>query len=124
TGDVVHIDEEGFVAIRGRLKRFAKIGGEAVSLAVVENCASALWPDFAHAAVSLPDGRKGEQIVLLTTNADATRVALLGWAQNHGVPEIAMPRRIIPVETIPVLSTGKTDYVKVEQMALAEKPAN
>lgn len=124
TGDVVHIDEEGFVAIRGRLKRFAKIGGEAVSLAVVENCASALWPDFAHAAVSLPEGRKGEQIVLLTTNQDATRVALLGWAQNHGVPEIAMPRRIIPVETIPVLSTGKTDYVKVEQMALTEKPAN
>lgn len=123
TGDVVHIDEDGFIAIRGRLKRFAKIGGEAVSLAVVENCASALWPDFCHAAISLPDGRKGEHIVLLTTNPDAERVDLVGWAQNHGVSEIAVPRRIIHVEAIPVLGTGKTDYVKVEKMALAEKPA-
>lgn len=123
TGDVVHIDEEGYIAIRGRLKRFAKIGGEAVSLAVVENCASALWPDHCHAAISLPDGRKGEHIVLLTTNPDAERVDLVGWAQNHGVPEIAVPRRIIHVEAIPVLGTGKTDYVQVEKMALAEKPA-
>lgn len=123
TGDVVHIDEDGFVAIRGRLKRFAKIGGEAVSLAVVENCASALWPDFCHAAITLPDGRKGEHIVLLTTNPDAERVDLVGWSQNHGVPEIAVPKRIIHVDAIPVLGTGKTDYVKVEQMALAEKPA-
>ncbi len=66
TGDVVSIDEDGFIAIRGRLKRFAKIGGETVSLAVVENVAAALWPDNAHAAVAVPDGRKGEQIVLLT----------------------------------------------------------
>lgn len=124
TGDVVHIDEEGFIAIRGRLKRFAKIGGEAVSLAVVENCASALWPDFTHAAITLPDGRKGEQIVLLTTNPDAERLDLVGWAQNHGVPELAVPRRIIPVAAIPVLGTGKTDYVKVEEMARTEKTAN
>jgi acyl-[acyl-carrier-protein]-phospholipid O-acyltransferase / long-chain-fatty-acid--[acyl-carrier-protein] ligase len=123
TGDVVHIDEDGFISIKGRLKRFAKIGGEAVSLAVVENCASALWPDFSHAAISLPDGRKGEHIVLLTTNPDAERVDLVGWAQNHGVPEIAVPKRIIYVEAIPVLGTGKTDYVKVEKMARAEKPA-
>lgn len=123
TGDVVHIDADGFIAIRGRLKRFAKIGGEAVSLAVVENCASALWPDFCHAAISLPDGRKGEHIVLLTTNPDAERVDLMGWAQNHGVSEISVPKRIIHVEAIPVLGTGKTDYVMVEKMALAEKPA-
>jgi acyl-[acyl-carrier-protein]-phospholipid O-acyltransferase / long-chain-fatty-acid--[acyl-carrier-protein] ligase len=123
TGDVVHIDQDGYISIKGRLKRFAKIGGEAVSLAVVENCASALWPDFSHAAISLPDGRKGEHVVLLTTNPDAERIDLVGWAQNHGVPEIAVPRRIIHVDAIPVLGTGKTDYVKVEKMALAEKPA-
>jgi len=123
TGDVVHIDHDGFISIKGRLKRFAKIGGEAVSLAVVENCASALWPDFCHAAITLPDGRKGEQIVLLTTNPEADRIDLVGWAQNHGVPELAVPKRIISVDDIPVLGTGKIDYVRVEKMALAAKPA-
>ncbi len=123
TGDIVHIDPEGYISIRGRMKRFAKIGGEAVSLAVVENCASALWPDFSHAAIALPDGRKGEHIVLLTTNPEADRIDLIGWAQNHGVPEIAVPKRIIHVDAIPVLGTGKIDYTQVEKMARTEKPA-
>ena len=120
TGDVVSIDPEGFIAIKGRLKRFAKIGGETVSLAVVESCASALWPEFAHAAVAVADGRKGEQIVLVTTNPDAERVDLVGWAHNHGVPDIAVPRRIVHVNDVPVLGTGKTDYVRVQTLADAE----
>ncbi|HJW40433.1 MAG TPA: AMP-binding protein [Rhizomicrobium sp.] len=115
TGDVVSIDDEGFIAIKGRLKRFAKIGGETVSLAVVESIASALWPDHSHAAIAVPDGRKGEQIVLVTTNKDANRHDLVGWAHNHGVAELAVPRRIVTVEEIPVLGTGKTDYVQVER---------
>jgi acyl-[acyl-carrier-protein]-phospholipid O-acyltransferase/long-chain-fatty-acid--[acyl-carrier-protein] ligase len=120
TGDVVAIDEDGFVAIRGRLKRFAKIGGETVSLAVVENIAAALWPDNAHAAVAVPDGRKGEQVVLVTNAPEARRLDLIGWAQNHGVSEISIPRRILVVESIPLLATGKTDYVTVQKMAEAE----
>jgi acyl-[acyl-carrier-protein]-phospholipid O-acyltransferase/long-chain-fatty-acid--[acyl-carrier-protein] ligase len=121
TGDIVAIDEEGFIAIRGRLKRFAKIGGEAVSLAVVENIAAALWPDFSHAAVAVPDGRKGEQIVLITNAPEARRVDMVGWAQNHGVTELALPRRVVLVEAIPLLATGKTDYVSVQK--LAQQPA-
>src|SRR6185437_4690519 len=105
TGDVVSIDEDGFLAIKGRLKRFAKIGGETVSLAVVESIASALWPDHSHAAIAMPDGRKGELIVLITTNRDANRHELVGWAHNHGVAEIAVPRRMIVVDDIPVLGT-------------------
>jgi acyl-[acyl-carrier-protein]-phospholipid O-acyltransferase/long-chain-fatty-acid--[acyl-carrier-protein] ligase len=116
TGDVVSLDADGYIAIRGRLKRFAKIGGESVSLTVVENCASALWPDHAHAAITVPDGRKGESIVLVTTNPDAGRDDLLVWARNHGVPELAVPRRVMPVGDIPVLGTGKTDYVGVAKM--------
>jgi acyl-[acyl-carrier-protein]-phospholipid O-acyltransferase / long-chain-fatty-acid--[acyl-carrier-protein] ligase len=116
TGDVVSIDAEGYVAIKGRLKRFAKIGGETVSLAVVESIASALWPDHSHAAVAIPDGRKGEQIVLFTTNKAANRHELVGWAHNHGVSELAVPRQILPVDDIPVLGTGKTDYVAVQKM--------
>ena len=116
TGDVVAIDEDGFIAIKGRVKRFAKIGGETVSLAVVESIASALWPDFSHAAVSIPDGRKGEQIVLVTTMKGASRHDLIGWANNHGVPELAVPRRILEVDAVPVLGTGKTNYGVVEKM--------
>jgi acyl-[acyl-carrier-protein]-phospholipid O-acyltransferase/long-chain-fatty-acid--[acyl-carrier-protein] ligase len=116
TGDIVAIDDDGFLAIRGRLKRFAKIGGEAVSLAVVENIATALWPDNAHAAVALPDGRKGEQIVLVTDAKEAGRMDMVGWAQNHGVTELALPRRVVWVEAIPILATGKTDYLSVRKL--------
>ena len=120
TGDVVAIDEEGFIAIRGRLKRFAKIGGETVSLAVVENIAAALWPENGHAAVAIPDGKKGEQVVLMTDAAEARRVDLIGWAQNHGVSELSVPRRVLVVAEIPKLATGKTDYVTVQKRAAAE----
>jgi acyl-[acyl-carrier-protein]-phospholipid O-acyltransferase/long-chain-fatty-acid--[acyl-carrier-protein] ligase len=123
TGDVVSIDQDGFISIRGRLKRFAKIGGETVSLAVVENIAAALWPDNTHAAVAVPDGRKGEQIVLVTDAKEARRLDLIGWAQNHGVSEISIPRRVIVIDSIPLLATGKTDYVSVQKMAETETAA-
>lgn len=119
TGDVVSIDPDGFIAIRGRLKRFAKIGGESVSLAVVENIASALWPDNDHAAVTIPDGKKGEQIVLVTDMAQARRMELLAWAQNHGASELAVPRQLQVVTQIPKLATGKTDYVAIQKMVAA-----
>ncbi|MEA2823808.1 MAG: acyl-[acyl-carrier-protein]-phospholipid O-acyltransferase [Alphaproteobacteria bacterium] len=116
TGDIVSIDEDGYLAIRGRLKRFAKIGGETISLTVVENCASALWPDHAHAAIAVGDERRGESIVLVTTNPQANRSELIAWVRNHGVPELAVPRRVIPVADVPVLGTGKTDYVGVAKI--------
>jgi acyl-[acyl-carrier-protein]-phospholipid O-acyltransferase/long-chain-fatty-acid--[acyl-carrier-protein] ligase len=120
TGDVVTIDDDGFIAIKGRLKRFAKIGGETVSLAVVESCASALWPDHSHAAIAMPDsGRKGEQIILVTTCPDAKRTDLVGWVHNHGVQELAVPKRILVVDSVPVLGTGKTDYTKVQRVVEA-----
>ena len=122
TGDVVTVDEDGNIAIRGRLKRFAKIGGEMVSLAVVENCASALWPDNMHAALAVPDGRKGEQIVLLSDCPEANRTDLIGWAKNHGVSELAVPRKVYHVPAIPLLGTGKTDYGRADQL-LKEKLA-
>lgn len=117
TGDIVSIDDNGYMAIRGRLKRFAKIGGEMVSLAVVENCASAVWPDNLHAAAIMPDPKKGEQVILVTDRADAPRGLLLSWAQSHGVPEIAVPKKIVSVEEIPVLGTGKIDFLKVKTLA-------
>ena len=117
TGDIVSIDEEGYYVIRGRLKRFAKIGGEMVSLNVVENCASAIWPDNLHAAAIIPDKKRGEQIVLLTDHPDPDRGELLRWAQTHGVPEISVPKKVISVPKLPVLGTGKMDYQSVNKMA-------
>jgi acyl-[acyl-carrier-protein]-phospholipid O-acyltransferase/long-chain-fatty-acid--[acyl-carrier-protein] ligase len=117
TGDVVTIDPKGYVSIKGRLKRFAKIGGEMVSLAVVENCATALWPDNHHGAVALNDPKKGEQIILITDKKDADRALLLAWAQSHGVPEIAVPKKIVVVDAVPILGTGKMDYVGVKRLA-------
>lgn len=117
TGDIVSFDEAGYMSIRGRLKRFAKIGGEMVSLAVVENCASAVWPDNLHAAAIMPDAKKGEQVILVTDKADAPRALLLAWAQSHGVPEIAVPKKIVSVDEIPVLGTGKIDFLKVKSIA-------
>jgi acyl-[acyl-carrier-protein]-phospholipid O-acyltransferase / long-chain-fatty-acid--[acyl-carrier-protein] ligase len=117
TGDVVAINDEGYVSIRGRLKRFAKIGGEMVSLAVVENCASAVWPDNLHAAAILPDARKGEQIILVTDCPSAPRDLLLAWAQSHGVAELAVPKKIICVDEMPVQGTGKINFLAVKTLA-------
>jgi acyl-[acyl-carrier-protein]-phospholipid O-acyltransferase/long-chain-fatty-acid--[acyl-carrier-protein] ligase len=117
TGDIVSIDEEGFMCILGRVKRFAKIGGEMVSLTAVETYAAAVWPQNRHAAVSMPDSRKGEKIVLLSDAKDADASRLLEWAQKNGAPELAVPKKIITVSEIPVLGTGKTDYVSVQRMA-------
>lgn len=118
TGDIVSVDAEGFLRIRGRVKRFAKLGGEMVSLAVVENCANSLWPDHMHAAVSLPDKRKGEQILLLTDYEKADRADLVAFAKNHGVTELAIPKKIIKIDEVPVLGTGKTDYGTVQRLAV------
>jgi acyl-[acyl-carrier-protein]-phospholipid O-acyltransferase / long-chain-fatty-acid--[acyl-carrier-protein] ligase len=116
TGDIVEIDEEGYVAIRGRAKRFAKIAGEMVSLAVVENCATAIWPENQHVAITRPDAKKGEQIILISDYADADRATLMTWAQSHGVPELAVPRKIVFVPTIPVLGSGKVDFVAAAKL--------
>ncbi len=120
TGDVVSISDEGYLTVRGRLKRFAKIGGEMVSLTVVENCASAVWPNHTHAAAILPDKRKGEQIVLVTDNKDATRDQLLTWSQTHGVAEIAIPKKIVHVDEVPVLGSGKLNYGQITALAKAQ----
>ncbi len=117
TGDIVTIDEPGFITIRGRAKRFAKIGGEMVSLPAVEGYAAKLWPDADHAVVTRPDARKGEQLVMFTTAKDAEPKALLAWGKENGVTELMLPRDIRVVDDLPVLGTGKLDYVTMGEMA-------
>ena len=120
TGDVVNITDDGWVKILGRVKRFAKIGGEMVSLTAAEDLASAVWPDARHAVIAMPDPKKGERLVLVTDRRDADTGPLIAHAQSIGAPEIAGPRQIIRVPEIPVLGTGKTDYVALQRIVDAE----
>ena len=119
TGDVVEVDADGFIHIKGRVKRFAKVAGEMVSLEVVEKIANTAAPDHQHAATTVADASRGESIVLFTTDAKLKREDLQIVAKSQGAPEIAIARKLVVVEQIPVLGTGKTDYVALKQMAEA-----
>jgi acyl-[acyl-carrier-protein]-phospholipid O-acyltransferase/long-chain-fatty-acid--[acyl-carrier-protein] ligase len=119
TGDVVSIDDDGFVSIVGRVKRFAKVAGEMVSLEVVEKLATHASASAMHGASTQADGARGEAIILFTTDTALTREALSAAAKTLGMPEIAVPRKIQRVEALPLLGTGKTDYVTLKKMAEA-----
>jgi acyl-[acyl-carrier-protein]-phospholipid O-acyltransferase/long-chain-fatty-acid--[acyl-carrier-protein] ligase len=121
TGDIVRIDAEGFVTIAGRVKRFAKVGGEMVSLAVAERIAMAAYPEYRHAVVALPDARRGERLVLVSdappgTTEGIRREALIEAAHRERLPEIAIPRDIVAVASVPLLGSGKTDYPAVQRL--------
>jgi acyl-[acyl-carrier-protein]-phospholipid O-acyltransferase/long-chain-fatty-acid--[acyl-carrier-protein] ligase len=121
TGDIVTI-EQGFIFIRGRAKRFAKIGGEMISLAAVEALASGLWPDNTHVCVSLPDPRRGEILVLVTDKTDAEKSALSDYARQQGLSELSVPKAILVTQLIPVLGSGKIDYAATLEMAREARP--
>ncbi len=123
TGDIVGLDAERYLEILGRAKRFAKIAGEMVSLAAVEGLAGGVWPQNRHAVVSVPDAKKGERLVLVTDNAAAELGPLSEWARAHGAADLAVPRKIVKVAELPVLGTGKTDYVAIQRMVETEARA-
>ncbi|MGL5734377.1 MAG: acyl-[ACP]--phospholipid O-acyltransferase, partial [Beijerinckiaceae bacterium] len=119
TGDIVTIDTQGYITIRGRAKRFAKIGGEMVSLAAVEQLASECWPGHLSAAATLPDARKGERLILVTDKADATRIDFHAFARARGLSELMLPAEVRYVERMPVLGSGKLDFVGVTKLVQA-----
>jgi acyl-[acyl-carrier-protein]-phospholipid O-acyltransferase/long-chain-fatty-acid--[acyl-carrier-protein] ligase len=110
TGDIVAVDKDGFIAIKGRAKRFAKIAGEMISLGAVEMMVKQLWPEADHAAVAIPDKRRGERIVLVTTQAPARKDELIAYSKRYGATEMMIPDDIVNVDAIPVLGSGKVDY--------------
>lgn len=119
TGDIVDVDENGFVTIQGRAKRFAKIGGEMISLGAVEMNIGAVWPDHNHAVVAVDHKTKGEALVLVTDMPDPDIKRLVKWAKINGVPELMMPKKFVAIDELPVLGTGKLDYVAIQDIATA-----
>lgn len=110
TGDIVSVDAQGYVSIRGRAKRFAKIAGEMISLAAVEMLAAERWPDDMSVVVTLPDARKGERLVLLATNEAITREEFSQHVRSRGFSELFVPAEIMVIPEIPLLGSGKADY--------------
>ncbi len=118
TGDKGHLDEDGFLFIVDRYSRFAKIGGEMVSLSAVELAVQQVVAEETEViAMNLPDEKKGEQIILLTTAAlekDALRKAMLA----QGCNPLLLPAQILQLDHLPKLGSGKTDFSLARQVAL------
>ncbi|TDG00355.1 AMP-binding protein [Paenibacillus piri] len=118
-GDVVELDEQGFLSIKSRLKRFAKIGGEMISLQLVEELAGAVYEDPNVAAISLQDGRKGERILLYVTKPDCSLQQLKARILEAGYPALLVPAKLEVIARLPLLGSGKTDYVALKAYAEA-----
>jgi acyl-[acyl-carrier-protein]-phospholipid O-acyltransferase/long-chain-fatty-acid--[acyl-carrier-protein] ligase len=123
TGDIVTVDARRFVTILGRAKRFSKIAGEMVSLTAIEAKLAELYPDHAHAVVPAPDPKKGEQLVCFTTLPKPDRKAIAAGLKKLGLTELMIPKLVFHLPELPVLGTGKTDYVSLNRQALAKAEA-
>ena len=118
TGDIVSVDSECYITILGREKRFAKIAGEMISLVAVEELVSKIDNcQSMHAAICVPDDKKGEQILLFTTIKDLTREQIAKEAKEMAVSELYIPKIIVVIIEIPLLASGKTDYLKISELA-------
>jgi len=116
TGDIIHVDEYGFMTIKGRARRFAKIGGEMVSLTALEEEVERLWPGIRHAVVSVHDERKGEQLLVVTMKEDAARNELAAHMKKRGYAEFSIPKKIMIVPNLPLLGSGKVNYPELAEL--------
>ncbi len=117
-GDIVDVDKENFIYIKGRAKRFAKIGGEMVSFAAVEQALAPLLQDSVYGIVSISHEKRGELLVLIVENSDITNGKIATHFANNGYPSLWTPKSIIRVKEAPVLGSGKFDYTKAKELAL------
>jgi len=118
TGDIVDIDEQGFITILGRAKRFAKIAGEMISLSTVEEFLSANWADKNHVVIALADERKGEKLVAITEDKNLTRKDISERSKECGFNELSIPRHVHFIDKLPLLGSGKPDYKTINEIVI------
>ncbi len=123
TGDIVSIDDQGYIAIKGRAKRFAKVGGEMISLAAVEMLAAELWPNAISAVVAIPDDRKGERLILVTDKHGATRADFQAYARGKHASELMNPAEVIVLHKLPLLGSGKPDLLALQKFVAEQRAA-
>lgn len=117
TGDIVTLDEDGFLAIQGRKKRFTKIAGEMISLGYIEDEISKLSPDFYHAAIAIESDEQSKSLIrLYTNNPDLTLEAIRAHYAESRIPNTYLPRELIHMAELPVLRTGKIDYQTLQHL--------
>jgi acyl-[acyl-carrier-protein]-phospholipid O-acyltransferase/long-chain-fatty-acid--[acyl-carrier-protein] ligase len=117
---LARVDEEGFVFLLGRMKRFAKVSGEMVSLTAVEDALAgafpALGPALCVAILARPDPGKGEVLVAVSNSAALTREEIRRVLRERGLPNLWMPAEALAVERIPMLATGKVHHRALQEM--------
>ncbi len=123
TGDIVTIDPQGFIAIKGRAKRFAKVGGEMISLAAIEMLASELWPNALVSVATIPDARKGERLILVADKSGATRAEFQAYAKSKHASDLMIPAEVIHLAKMPVLGSGKVDNLAVQKFVREQAAA-
>ena len=120
TGDIARVDNDGFVYILGRLKRFAKISGEMVSLAAVEDALTAAFPEFGLrfqiAVLAQPCEEKGEKLIAVTNEPDLTPEMMRSAIRARGLSNLHLPRELRFLRTLPKLGSGKVDYRELEKV--------
>ncbi|MDR2422209.1 MAG: AMP-binding protein, partial [Deltaproteobacteria bacterium] len=119
TGDVVEVDPEGYVWIKGRLKRFAKIKGEMISLALLEEVAAQTFPEEKTAVLAIPDEERGERLLLVSQNPAPDLAKLRQAILARGLTEISCPKQHLAVPEIPLAPMGKIDFLKLAEIAKA-----
>jgi acyl-[acyl-carrier-protein]-phospholipid O-acyltransferase/long-chain-fatty-acid--[acyl-carrier-protein] ligase len=112
TGDIVSIDESGFLHIVGRVKRFAKIAGEMISLSSVEAVLMTIYSDSYFAVINVPDDKKGERLILFTDRIDLNKNHLNESLKRAGLSELSIPKEVIHIERIPLLGSGNVNPPK------------